>query len=163
MATSVRRWRRWGFLPEEAMEFRKISQDGLHAPYVEHMVRRRISMLGSAKRNNWSEERLLEQIKKDYKRYTGGTEINKSTVWQYMRGYEEERWRTGEEYESPWVKRTRRNNQEGQKRNFTTKRTALESWIKQLDGQIDRTTSESRRAQLKQQRANLQEQLDKLE
>lgn len=155
-----------GFFPSEAREFSRTSRTGLRAPYFKRMIASRRRLFENAKRYKWTQKRYRDYIRKQYedKGFVKRDSLGRyrPDFWAMVREWEERSRRRGEEYESPWEKKTQRRS--GQKREVkrVTKKKALESWIKQLDRNIARSRSEQRIKKLQEQRQNLQQQLDAL-
>ena len=155
-----------GFLPAEARELSRTSRGGLRSPYFQRWIRSRRGLYQAAIRLGWTEKQYRDRIRKQYedggfvKRDSLGR--YRADVWAMLRYQEELSRRKGEEYESPWRKKTQRKSGQRREVKRVTKRKALESWIKQLNRNIERTNSESRKAQLRAQRERLADQLRRL-
>jgi len=126
------------------------------------MVRSRRRLFENAKRYNWSESQYRDYVKKLYvdagflKTDTLGR--MRVDVWAMLRDYEELSRRRGEEYESPWKRKLYRKSTAKKEVKRVTRKDMLRSWIKQIERSIERTTSERKRQQLMEQKANLEEQ-----
>lgn len=155
-----------GFLPVEARDLSRTSRAGMRAPYFQAMIRSRRSLFNNALRYGWTERQYRDYIRELYtsRGFVRPDKLGRyrPDVWSMLREYEERAHRRGEEYESPWKKRARRKSTRKQEAKRTTRKEALQSWIKQLDKSIERTASESRKAQLRNQRDNLKRMLDSM-
>lgn len=156
-------WIRQGFYPQEAIEFSKISREGMKASYVRYLVRSRRRTVDNLKRYGYSESQIRDYIKNQYidNGFIKYDKIGRKRLdpWALLREYEERAYRRGEEYDSPWKKRGRTKAQIKKERKRTTRREAIQSWINQLGRTIDRTTNETRKQQLIEQQNNLRQQL----
>ena len=152
-----------GFFPSEARELSRTSRAGMLSPYFQTMVRSRRRLFDNAKRYNWTEQRYRDYVKKLYtnKDFVKEDAIGRRRVdvWAMLRYYEELSRRRGEEYESPWVKRTQRKGEIKRELKRVTKKGMLKSWIIQIDKRISRTRSEYKRQQFEKQKANMENQL----
>ncbi len=101
-----------GFLAGEARQLSQTSRQGMLAPYFQRMVHARRMLRQNAIRYGWTDTRYREYIKQQY---TDAEAIipdilgrRRLDVWKMLRHYEQQAYRRGEEYESPWRKRIQR-------------------------------------------------------
>jgi len=149
------------------MELSRTSRGGMRAPYFQFMIHSRRRLFENAKRYDWGEQKYRDYVKKLYAD-AGFLKTDKLgrlrvDVWAMLRDYEELAHRRGEEYESPWKKRTRRKSTVKQEMKRVTRKDMLKSWIVQIDRNIERTASEQRKQQLREQKARLEKQLEDME
>ena len=141
-----------GFFKSEAIQLSRTSKSGMKAPYFMSMVRSRRRTWENAKRNNWTEKKYRDYIKKQYldKGFVKSDKLGRKRVdvWALLRDFEERAFRRGEEYESPWIKKTKRKSTTKKTVKRTTRRDMLKSWIANLNKTISRTTSEKKKKQL---------------
>jgi len=159
--------KRQGFLHAEALELSRTSRGGMNAPYFQQMIRSRRAVLQNAKRNNWTQDEYYNHIRKQYSK-SGFVKPDKlgryrPDVWSLLRRYQEARYGKGDEYQSPWKKRTV-SPRTGRTAKKPTKKfdksSMYRSWIKQLTDKIDRLPDNNRRRQLEKQRDNLRRLLE---
>lgn len=155
--------RKNGFFPAEARELSRTSRQGLLAPYFQLWIKSRRRLFANAKRYKWADREYRDYVKKQYtdRGFLKQDSIGRIRidVWAMLRDYEEKARRRGEEYESPWKKRTRRQSTARREMKRVTRKDMLKSWIIQLDKSIDRTESDARRQQLINQKDTLEQQL----
>jgi len=155
-----------GFFPAEAMELSRSSRRGLSAPYFQRFIKSRRRLLDNAKRYGWTDQQLRDYVRKLYtdKGYIKPDKLGRyrPDVWAMLREHEEAAYRRGEEFESPWLKRIRRKSTKKRAIKRTTRRENIVGWIRELDRTIERTKQEYKRQKLLEQKANLQDQLDRM-
>lgn len=150
-----------GFLPEEAVEFSKISVGGLRAArYNRYMLRSRRMLSLNAKRYEWTREHYERAIQARYEKAGAIKPDGTLDPWSYLRYLEEQGYGRGDEYTSPWRKRTKVKAERKQEVKRVTRRQMIEQQINQTSVQIERARNDYQRQQLINKRAELQRQLD---
>jgi len=154
---------RAGCLPEEAIAYSVSSAEALKkAPYLRYLIRSRRALKTNAKRWGWSDAEYRQAIRNKYADAKAIKADGSLDPWAYLRDLDERFRRWGFEYESPWQKRIRRKGEKKREVKRVTRQATLESWVAELDTTIARTTNEYRLEKLREQRENLQKQLDKI-
>lgn len=95
--TTEGRWTRRGFMPEEAREMQYISSEGLKAPYIQAMIRWRISLHANAIRYNWSPEKYRKRIAEHYEQkgvrgrgwFESYAHYFKDTFYRYFKAWQQ--------------------------------------------------------------------------
>lgn len=158
---------RQGFYPSEAKELSRTSRQGMKAPYFARMIRSRRRTIDNLKRAGKSDRDIRDYIKNQYinngwlkKDKLGRTLIN---IWGLLRSHEDKARDIGDEYESPWKKRTYKRSTAKKEHKRTTRRDMLRSLITKLENRISRTANVNRREALEEQLYGYQQQLRRLE
>ena len=145
MATRISTWLKRGFLPEEAAEFSRISAAGTQAPYIQAMVRKRLSLNAARVRYHWSKRTYRLRIAQEYKNkgvspqaaFPGLVSRKKQSnlIWDYFNAW---KWiaPAPDEWTSP--KRKRKTTMPSKRSPQTTKRGMLKDKISRLNDQISR-------------------------
>lgn len=156
-----------GFYPAEATELSRTSRKGMSAPYFRRLIRSRRRTVENLTNAGYTDRQIRNFIKDVYvkngwlKRDSlGRVRID---VWQFLRDQEDKAHRRGEEYESPWKKRTKKRSSTKKEKKRVTRKDMLQSLIKKLENRIAKTANENRRLQLEEQRFGYEQQLRKLD
>ena len=154
-----------GFLPIEAREFSKTSRSGMSAPYYLRMIRSRRRTYDNAIRYGWTEREYRNYIKQKYlnNNFLKQDKIGRWILdpWKLLRYEEERAHRLGEEYESPWRKRTTKKAVKKQKIRRIKRADLIMSNISRIKRSLARTKSPSKRAALEAKLRDYQDMLDK--
>lgn len=145
MPTFRRTWIRRGFLSYEAIKLSAISPAGSKAPYIQHMIRRRISLNANRVRYKWSNREYLHRIMEDYAR--AGLFKSKRETYQhfFQRAFREyflwykDTTPTDPTWQTPKPKKTVRR-RKGERKAQYTKRRMLRKRIDDLNEQIGRAS-----------------------
>jgi len=156
---------RQGFLPGEARELSRTSKTGMKATYFQQWIRSRRRIFDNAKRYKWTDKDYRQYIKDQYIKsgFTKPDALDRKRVdvWAMLRRYHETVTDRGDEYESPWKKKTTKRGVRKPTKKFN-RTAAMKGWIKQLTANIDKLPEHSaKRKQFELQRERLQELVDK--
>ena len=144
MPTRIRSWLRSGFLPEEALEFSRISRTGTKAPYIQAMLRKRRSLNAARVRYGWTRREYRKRILDDYAKKGVRRRITSKTIWDYF-GY----WKDIIPIPDDWTSPRRRRRKTVSRRPLTTKRDMLRAKIDTLNDQISRASMRSNLSQMR--------------
>lgn len=156
-----------GFMPAEARELSRTSRTGMRSPYFSRMVQSRRRTVDNLIRLGRSSREIQDYIKRQYverkfiKRDSMGR--LRIDVWQLLRYHEDAAFRRGEEYESPWRKRTRRKATKKRTTKRISKKDMLRSMIKRIDRQIASTGNDTKRERLEETKYGYERELKRLE
>ena len=160
MPTRLNTWLRRGFLPQEAIEFSRISAAGMKAPYIQAMIRKRISLNAARVRYGWTKREYRKRILDEYKAKGVRRMITPKTIWDYFSWWKDT-VPIPDDWTSPGKKRRRRTTRRVQ----STKRDMLRNKISSLNDQITRairSNDQRLRRTLELERNRYQNQLDAL-
>ena len=166
MGTRLNTWKRLGFLDIEAVELTNFSSRALHeATYAKRMIAHRRAILGNARRYHWTPERYEQAIRADYMKRIGTNQITAgqgSTIWQYVRRYEDDSIIRGNEFDSgKIIPQTRKAQRAKENTRRTTRRDLYNGLIREIDKQLaNPNLSATKRAEYEQQKKNLTRQLN---
>lgn len=156
-----------GFFKGEAIELSRTSRGGMRAPYFQRMIRSRRRLYDNSKRYKWTEQEYRDYVKKLYTdRGFVKTDVlgrRRVDVWAMLREFEERARRIGEEYESPWRKRTKRKTEKKREVKRVTRKDMLRSMIRQINRSMGRTTNPQRLAELTARKNYLVLQLERMD
>lgn len=155
-----------GFLKAEARELSHTSKAGMKAPYFRAFINSRRSLKLNAIRYGWAVDKYRQAVKQLYvdkgaiKRDAWGRVY--ADPFKLLRWYEDRSPIPKDEYTSPWRKKIEIKSGTKRKINTVTRRAMLVQWIKEVNENIAKTTSEFRRKQLTEQRDRMQKRLDSM-
>ena len=172
--TRVSSWTRRGFTSEEAYYLSEISKAGAKAPYIQAMIRRRLSLNANRVRYEWSANEYRRRIIEEYQKfglpkYKGGNYrwyIDKY-FYDYLTALKDKTPKDPE-YESPRKKDYRRSRTKtgtSKPKAQTSKRKMLRMKINEYNDRINRAAmrgDQTLRHELERARNRYQTQLDNL-
>lgn len=155
-----------GFLPTEAREYSRTSREGMKAPYFRFMIRSRRRLFDNAKRYGWTLDQYRNYIKQRY-RDVGAVKRDvlgrqQIDVWAMLRHYEEMALRRGEEFESPWRKKTKRKSARKKDYKRVTRKQHAQDSITLINQSIARTKNPAKLEVLRAKREFFVEQLKRM-
>lgn len=145
MPTFRRTWVRRGFTAYESIKLSAISPAGSKAPYIQRMIRRRLSMNANRVQYHWSSLEYLHRIMQDYARaglYKGKRENYHDFFQRCFRQYflyYKDTTPTDPTWQTPKPKRTVRR-VKGERKAQYTKRQMLKKRIEDLNEQISKAS-----------------------
>lgn len=145
MPTFRRTWIKRGFLAYEAIKLSAISPAGSKAPYIQRMIRKRVSLNANRVRYKWSNREYLHRVMEDYARaglYKGKREsyakFFERTFREYFLWYKDTT-PTDPTWQTPKPKRFIRRHKDERKSQYT-KRQMLRKRIDTLNDQISKAS-----------------------
>jgi len=167
--TNPSTWRRRGFLPQESLFLAELTREGMKAPHIQAMMRRRSSLNANRVKYGWTAQEYRERVVAEYakrgirqkSKYEPYTQYLKTNFYKLFKWYQREV--PAGDWETPRKKRVHKVT--GKIKAQATKKQQLmkkkEDWNDKIVKAMKRG-DQPERARLERERNQIQTQLDNL-